>query len=282
MKRLVLFLCATLFPGVLMAQDCAPFDRPEANRFLFHPRPDFRERDQEAVGQNLHFVAADGTKLHAKLHPAAKTDPVVLFFHGNGEVASDYDEIAPFFNRIGLSLMVFEYRGYGRSGGTPTVKTLFSDAVDSVDQAKRTLAEQGFSGPIFVMGRSLGSAAAVAVLLERPQAAAGLIIESGFAHALPLMAVLGADPAELGVKEDRCFNHLEKLKRIKTPLLVIHGEGDRLIPFTDAQALLDASAAAEKLLVGIPGADHNDLFMVGLSDYLAALQEFTHGQGALR
>jgi hypothetical protein len=122
------------------------------------------------------------------------------------------------------------------------------------------------------MGRSLGSAPAIELAATHADRVCGLIVESGFAFAGPLLELLGVDAAAIGFREETAFRHLEKIARFQGPLLVIHAEFDHIIPFSDGQALFDAGTSPRKTLLKIPGANHNDILAHGFADYLAAVE----------
>jgi pimeloyl-ACP methyl ester carboxylesterase len=250
----------------------ATLDRPEVLARLFHPRPEFlASPPPDAV--DLAIPVAEGVALGARLHAAGPDDPVVLFFHGNGEIVADYDDLGPFYNRLGLSFLPVDYRGYGRSGGRPTVSAMMQDCHAVFRFAQDWLAGKGHTGPLAVMGRSLGSASALELAAGYPDRIAGLILESAFAYATPLLRVLGIDPEALGFEEGEGFRNIDKIKKFAGPTLIIHGEYDHIIPLSDGQALYEASPAPDKTLLKIPGANHNDLIMVGFTDYMAAIRD---------
>jgi hypothetical protein len=147
-----------------------------------------------------------------------------------------------------------------------------ADAVTVFDQVGRVLADHGLAPErLYVMGRSLGSAAAIEVALCRQDRLAGLIVESGFADTFALLArmglrVQGADEAHDG------FDNAAKIGRIRTPTLIIHGLSDVLIPAGDGRELHRSSAAGDKRLVLIPDAGHNDLMWIGRRAYFGAIQ----------
>lgn len=247
-------------------------DRPEILARLFHPRRESVPAPEGA--EDLMIPAADGAELGARFHPAEPGDPALLFFHGNGEVAADYDDLGPFFARAGWNFLALDYRGYGRSPGRPTASALLADARAAFPWVREWLAKRGCPGPMAVFGRSLGSAPAleIAASVGYP-AVAGLVLESGFARLLPLLEVLGIAAAHLGVTEEEGFRNLDKIRAYPGPTLVIHGERDQLIPPGEGRALYEASAAVDKRLLLIPGADHNSLFLHGFEPYLGALAE---------
>ena len=249
-------------------------DRPEVLRVLFYPR---REEEPGFVPPSARPVAFEverGLTIGGRLYPAGVRAPAVLFFHGNGEIAADYDDLAPLYTRLGITLLVADYRGYGTSGGTPTASHLLADALTIFGQAGRVVEGCGLAPPrLYVMGRSLGSAAAIEVALRAGEQLAGLIVESGFADTFGLLARLGL--RVVGADEERDgLSNAVKMSHIRTPTLVIHGHCDVLIPASDGQELYRRCAAADKRLVLIPGAGHNDLMLVGVADYFEAIRAF--------
>ena len=249
-------------------------DRPEIGAVLFHPRPEYGHLPESAEAQSVRFVMADGTVIGGRLHPAAATAPALLFFHGNGEIASDYDDLAPLYRQLGISLLVADYRGYGISGGHPTATALAADALAVFDQTPGLLTAAGLApSRLLVMGRSMGSAAALVIAEARGAALAGLVIESGFADTLPLIERLGGRlPAGASEARDG-FGSLARIAKVTVPTLVIHGEEDWIIPFSDGRRLYEASGAADKRLLRIEGAGHNDLMMIGAERYFPAIAE---------
>jgi hypothetical protein len=121
------------------------------------------------------------------------------------------------------------------------------------------------------MGRSLGSASALELAAQYPGTIDGLIVESGFAYALPLLERLGADLQGIPLREENGFSNLDKIKRFEGPTLIIHAEFDHIIPFRDAQDLFDACPSLKKSLLKIRQANHNTIFTFGMREYLEAI-----------
>jgi hypothetical protein len=260
-----------------------PFlDRPEVLQVLFYPR---REYDAAVPAPGVYPITMEvepGLALGGRLYPAKPESPALLYFHGNGEIATDYDDIAPLYTQMGITLLVADYRGYGTSGGTPTAGTLLADAVLLFDQLDRFLENRGLTpSQLYVMGRSLGSVAAVEVAVHAGERLSGLIVESGFADTFALLRRLGLW-VQGGDEERHGFANAAKLSRVATPTLIIHGQDDLLIPAVEGQELHRRCAAADKRLLLIPGAGHNDLLFVGMSAYLAAIRAFVHRAAANR
>ncbi len=188
--------------------------------------------------------------------------PVLLFFHGNGETARDYDPMAARFAALGVRLWIGEYRGYGPATGRPSLDTFLPDAVATLAEARRLQTEQGASGPLVVMGRSLGSAPAIEIAHACPDQVAGLIIESGFARIVPLLELIGVPARRLGVTEEIGPRNHAKMAEISMPSLILHAERDEIIPFEDAELLFEACRDPGKVLFRVPGAGHNDIQFV--------------------
>ncbi|MBN1429513.1 MAG: alpha/beta fold hydrolase [Anaerolineae bacterium] len=248
-------------------------DNPLILTYLFHPRPaapGTHKRDTIIDGEI--WVTKD-VSLGYRLHIHQPGAPTILYLHGNGEIAPDYDDVAPLYHKAGASLLVIDYRGYGWSTGSPSTSTLLPDMEAVYEALPEILGEPGLAnGPIILMGRSLGSACAIHLASQHPGAFKGLIIESGFANIVPLLARLGIPIIDKVVRSDP-INNIGKMSLIPLPLLVIHGEDDTLIPSEEGQALYDTSPAELRTIKRIPGAGHNDLLYYA-EEYFAAIADF--------
>lgn len=250
-------------------------DRPDILSVLFYPR---RDVGIPRLGAGMHTVrmeVAEGIHVGGRVFSAPGKAPVILYFHGNGEIASDYEAIAPFYTRLGLTLFVVDYRGYGLSDGSPTASALLADALAVFRRTAAVLGELAIAHDrLFLMGRSLGSAAALEIASLVPDGVAGLILESGFAYTFPLIERIGQMQFSDADEERDGFGNLAKVRKVRVPTLILHGERDWIIPVGDGIALYDACAAEDKRLLTIPGAGHNDLMLVGQRQYFSAIAEF--------
>ncbi len=248
-------------------------DSPDVLMVLFHPRPEPPGAYRGPAQDLLIPVTAD-VAVGARFHLQAQGNPNLLFFHGNGEIVADYDELGPVYNAQGINLLAVDYRGYGRSGGQPSVSALLADSHAVLTFTRQWLRDHDYTGPLILMGRSLGSAAVLELAAAHPGQIDGLIVESGFARAAPLLRLLGIDPDRIGFVEAQGFGNLDKIKSFKGPTLIIHAEFDHIIPYGDGEALYAASPAAHKQMLQIPGANHNDIFFRGMQAYLEAVDQF--------
>jgi pimeloyl-ACP methyl ester carboxylesterase len=251
--------------------DYSALDRPEVVRCVFHPRAEWAAGAAATPTRDVLIPVAEDVVIGGRFYMTEPTAANVLFFHGNGEIVADYDDIAALYNRLGINFLAVDYRGYGRSTGDPTVTAMMRDAHLIHAFVRTWLKENAFVGPLIVMGRSLGSASALELAANHGEELDGLIIESGFAFVLPLLKLLGVQVWALGLKEDDGFGNLEKIRAYHGPTLIIHAEYDHIISFSDGEALWDASPSPDKTLLEIPGANHNDIFMHGIREYFDAI-----------
>ena len=261
--------------------DYSALDRAEVLMFLFHPRPESTgpvsknaDPQKRASGpKDILIPVQDDIAIGARFHMAQKTGGNLLFFHGNGEIVADYDELGGVYNQSGINFLAVDYRGYGRSGGKPTVTAMMQDCHLIFQFVRKWLQQNHFTGPLILMGRSLGSASVLELAAAYKDVIDGLIVESGFAYAAPLLSLLGIDVTALGFKEEEGFRNIDKIRNFDKPTLIIHAEFDHIIPYSAGQALYEACPYANKKLLKIPGANHNDIFMRGFQQYLAAVKD---------
>jgi fermentation-respiration switch protein FrsA (DUF1100 family) len=250
------------------------FDRPEILMILFHPRPEWRGSLSDVRGHDVLIPVEKEAVVGARFHLVGKSCPNILFFHGNGEIVADYDDIARLYGHMEINFLPVDYRGYGRSTGRPTITAMMRDCHVIFGYVKNWLSKNGHSGPLIPMGRSLGSACALELSMHHAGEIDGLIIESGFAYVGPLLRLMGLSIEALGISEEEGFRNIEKIRLFHKPTLIIHGERDQIIPFSEGQALYTSCGSSDKSLVQIPGADHNNIFVSGLSKYMEAIKEF--------
>ncbi len=241
------------------------------SQLLFHPRPE--EPGYSPRGMPTE-TRSGGVVVHGYLHENRSSDVLLLFFHGNGEIAADYDLLRSIYTSCGASFWVVDYRGYGRSTGTPSFTSMLRDAEAVLDDVPRIAAHAGRQfKQVVVMGRSLGSAAAIHLASTRPESLAGLILDSPYADGLALIRRLGGSLPETTAPSD-LLDNLNKICACTLPCLIIHGAADKLIPPHEAEALHETCRSSSKEILTIPGGGHNDLLAVGFDDYRRKLSNF--------
>jgi fermentation-respiration switch protein FrsA (DUF1100 family) len=236
--------------------------------FLFQPmkHPQGNWKPKGLDFEDVWFQASDGVRLHGWYCPRKNPRAVVLLAHGNaGNVTHRSGVLRKLQRELGLSVLIFDYRGYGRSAGTPTIDGVLRDA----RAARKFLARREKIGEtdVVLFGRSLGGA--VVVELAADDGARGLILESTFTslrdiaahHSSPLLAQL------VPLKQ---LNSVSKIAAYQGPLLQSHGNADRVVPFAQGRRLFEA-ANHPKRFVTLRRSDHND---PQTAQYYRALDQF--------
>ena len=204
--------------------------------------------------EDAYFEAPDGTKLHGWYAPHEQPRAVLLFAHGNGgNVTHRFDIVKQLHDRLGVSVMIFDYRGYGRSEGSPDEAGILADA-----RAARAWLAQRAAVPesqIVLMGESLGGG--VAVDLAARDGARGLILDSTFSS-LPDVAAIHYPWAPVKLLMRTRLDSRAKIPDYHGPLLQSHGSADTIIPIELGRRLFEAANEPKQFVV-IPGADHNDM-----------------------
>ena len=250
---------ATLLTAVIVYVCFAAFAWFVADRMIFlPPSPSYRAGQLPIV-----MVPTDGASI-ATLHvPNPRAGVTLLYAHGNAE---DLGQLAPWLEelrRAGFAVVGFDYRGYGMStGGSPSAM----GAVHDMEAVYRYVVDTLHVQPsrIVLYGRSVGSGPATDLAARLP--VGGLVVESAFVSAFRVLTRVSLLPF------DR-FPNLRHIRRVRAPVLVIHGTEDEVIPVSHGRRLYEA-AAAPKQAHWIEGAHHNDLPIVGGAQYRAALVAF--------
>jgi len=217
--------------------------------------------------EDITFTSSDGLTLHG--WHIKHDDPVatLLFFHGNaGNISHRLDSLQ-IFHRLGLSVFIFDYRGYGQSEGQASEKGTYLDAEAAWNYL---IKEQGIdSKKIIIFGRSLG--AAIAAWLAEKHTPAALMLESAFSS---IVDIAKHYYPYLPIKWMLRIHYptIDRIKNIDCPLLVIHSPNDEIIPYKFGQRIFTA-ARQPKTFLEIRGG-HNDGFLVTGEKYTEGIANF--------
>lgn len=271
-KTSLLAVCATfsfvLAAGCTSVAGSAAFSRQSLEEsIVFQPRV-YPEGDWSPSGlfQDAWFESADGVRLHGWFAEAKQPRAVVLYMHGNGgNITTRRDVLRLYRDQLGASVLVFDYRGYGRSVGTPTEDGVLADA----RAARRWLAAKTGvrEGDIVLVGHSLGGG--VAVDLASRDGARGLILENTFTS-LPDVARSHVPFLPFRHLMHSRLDSIAKIPNYRGPLLVKHGDADEVVSYAFGEKLF-AAANEPKRFISIPGGRHND---PPSREYLVALEQF--------
>ncbi len=218
--------------------------------------------------RDVWFASEDGTKLHAWWVPRARARGTVLYCHGNnGNISTRVGALAH-LSSLGLNVFAFDYRGYGRSHGSPSEEGLYQDARAAHDYLSGVLGQRPES--ILLFGHSLGGAIAIETALHRP--VGGLVVQSSFTHVRDMAkSLFPRSPLFLVARNQ--FRSLDKVQALAVPKLFIHGMDDPTVPFEMGRRLFEA-AAEPKEWHPIARAGHNDVYRPGGWRYHRRLRKF--------
>lgn len=218
--------------------------------------------------EDVTLTTEDGVKISGWYVPAKFPRGTLLFFHGNAGNLSNRVDSIDVFHRLGISVFIIDYRGYGRSEGT---RSLDGTALDALAAWKWLTEERAVpADDIVVFGRSIGGA--VAMQLMRHIQPRALILESTFSSMPDLVRVDFLVPLARFVIGD-VFNSVEVAQALDVPVLCIHSSGDKIVPYRYGKRLYDAIASEEKAFVDIHGG-HNEGYFESYDIYAPALDAF--------
>ena len=225
----------------------------------------------QEVWLSVEVTATKSQSIHGWWMKADKPNgKVLLYLHGNAENISPNLGHANFFRELGFSVLLIDYRGYGRSeGGFPNESRVYQDAATAwnyLREQRKIPSEQ-----IFIYGHSLGGAIAIDLAVKQPDAA-GLIVQGSFTsirNMIALRSTFAIFPVDLILTQR--FASIEKLPKLKVPVLFIHGTDDSLVPAVMSQNLYAVAPEPKKILL-VPGAGHINVAKTAPHDYKQAVR----------
>jgi uncharacterized protein len=229
--------------------------------------------DPERFGvtvEDCRFTAEDGVELHGWFAEGVESDLdiTLLWYHGNaGNITHRLENMRDLLN-LGVNVFIIDYRGYGKSGGEPDEPGIYKDGLAAYDYLIHEKAHT--KDTIVLFGRSLGVAVAVEVATQRD--VRGMILESAFTDA-KAMAKIIMPFLPVGAIISSKFDSIGKIKNVTVPVLFTHGDKDTIVPIDLGKKLYEAANQPKEFYV-IPGADHNDTYVVGGTEYYNKITKF--------
>ncbi|PSB10760.1 phospholipase [Pleurocapsa sp. CCALA 161] len=243
-------------------------------KLIFFPDSHIESTPQD-YGLNYQdvWLSLGKDRVHGWWIPAAQVStPTLLYFHGNGSNNGDLTQIAAILHQLEVSILLIDYRGYGKSSPVfPNETRVYEDAEAAwqyLTQKRKIKPQQ-----IFVYGHSLGGAIAIELASKHPDLA-GLITEGTFTSIQNMVGLMpGIKIFPLSLLITQRFDSITKIKSLQTPILILHGAGDRTIPPLMAKELY-AAAPEPKYIEIFARAGHNNLPELNEQKYLLVLQQF--------
>lgn len=243
--------------------------------FIFFPEREVAETpaDRGLAFEDVSFTASDGTRLHG-WYVSGTSDVTWLWFHGNaGNIADRLDALAALHRNLGVTIFIFDYRGYGKSEGRPSERGMYLDGEAALAYLRSR--PDVNADKVVLYGRSLGCA--VAVEMASRHGAYALVLESPFTSIRAMARrTFPVPPAWLLVKSR--FDSLSKMRGITAPLLVVHPENDEVVPIAMGWEVHEAAGGSKRFFVA-EGALHNDQHLADGDPYFAALRDFLASVG---
>jgi len=239
-------------------------------RFVFFPSSEVIYTPQRSglEYEDVSRTSQDGLRLHGWFVPG-DSNVTLLWFHGNGgNIGHRVDELGIIHDRLGVNLLIFDYRGYGKSEGKPSEQGTYLDARAAL--AHLQTRSDVDPDKIVYFGRSLGAAVAVELATVQPPMA--MVLVSPFASIADMARISLRNLPIQWLVRDR-YDSTARISEIRCPLLVLHGDQDETVPIAQGKKLFDA-ASPPKLFQALPGAGHNDTHLVAGSGYWEALEGF--------
>ena len=242
---------------------------PSEKGLVFFPDPSLigTPADVGLDYEEVWFITSDGVKLNGWWVPKPGA-PVFLWFHGNaGNISHRLENIKLLVEEVGVQVFIFDYREYGKSAGSISREGTFRDAAAAYQYLTATRQVPG--SDIILFGRSLGTALATDIALQGPSRA--LILESAFTNSHEMARLYAPFLPDWRPKVP--YDNLGKIGKVPVPVLIIHGSHDEIIPVAMARRVFEAAPDPKELYI-IPGAHHNDTYLMGGPEYVKRLRAF--------
>nr|WP_293347864.1 MULTISPECIES: alpha/beta hydrolase [unclassified Microcoleus] len=229
-----------------------------SDRLIFQPPP----ASYQDTSEIIKLSSANGMKISAVYFPNPQAQYTILYSHGNAEDLGYIWSVLQDIRDIGFAVFAYDYQGYGTSQGKPSEYNAYRDisaAYSYLTQQLRVPPKQ-----IILYGRSVGGGPAID--LAARQSVGGLVVESSFVSVFRVLTRIPLFPFDK-------FVNIDKIGKVRSPVLVLHGKADRVVPFWHGEELF-AAAKEPKLNFWVDRAGHNDLMEVAGDRYATTLRRF--------
>ncbi len=250
---------------------------------VLRPKPANKSYEADPVAgskkTSLFIQAKDGFKIHAWLFRVPNSTKLTIVSHGNAGNVSNRFYIADALVKAGSSALVYDYRGYGLSTGSPTISGILEDGLTVYDYARDKMHYP--ANEILLYGESIGTAVTCHIASQRQVAA--VILQSGIANlpsvAKHLFVLLNIYPDF--VLPEPHLDNAKLISKLNVPLLILHGRKDTLVPFENSEQLFSNAHEPKKLVI-LDNCGHNDmgvqdteLFLGSIKKFIAQVQRLT-------
>jgi len=248
-------------------------DQPEILARLFPLQEGHILHSETDNAEVVSLEIAPELDLSCKYYFVDLTAPVIIIFPATLR-GTDSSHLVGSLVKQGINVFLASYRGCGANSGSPSVAAMYADTELLFHGAVAWLAEKRCTGPLFVMGQSLGSICAIETVCNNDSLVKGLILESAICGTAAFLSALGANELPEDLLEEAGFNNCAKIEKIKNPTLIFHGSKDAMVGVAEAEELQAASGARTKQFFVVPGAEHLTVSASGGELYGSTIKQF--------
>lgn len=243
------------------------------NRLVFYPdRSEYPVSELPEDIDEVFIETGDGILIQAYLIDDGSSDRILVYFHGNaGNISHRIPDLSK-INSFGVGVLGVGYRGYGKSGGSPSEEGIYLDGEAALSYVTGKLGYRPEN--VILLGRSIGSA--VAVHLAARSSPGGLILVTPLTDGKDLARAAGL--GFLVPMAGDSFDNIGRIGKVTCPILFLHGTRDSVIPIDIGRKLFEA-ASGDKRFVEVEGADHNDMSTSFARTYWPPIKEFIQHEG---
>ena len=246
------------------------------SHFAFHPEKvpkDLPPLNRPGI-EELFLSSTDNTRIHCFYIKNKNSDQAVLYLHGNAGNAYHRLDDALNLSQTGTNVLLIDYQGFGKSEGSPSEEGIYDDTLTAY---KYLIHDKRFDDRnVFLLGRSIGTTAAIHIAQHKQ--IGGLILVTPLSSGREMADVM--DLGFLSWIAGSSFDNVSKAKRITSPVLIIHGDMDRITPIHMGKKVYQALPENIKTFITVPGAGHNDLVHVAGESFWLWIAEFMQNSTA--
>jgi uncharacterized protein len=240
-------------------------------QFIFFPSGEITQTPHRygLSFDDVYFKTEDGVTLNGWFVPYPGASTTLLWFHGNGgNIGHRSEQLKLLHDKLKIHVLIFDYRGYGRSEGKPSEDGTYKDGIAALAHLRSR--KEVHPEQIVFFGQSLGAAVAMEIAVR--ESCLALILEAPFTS-IRDMARIALPFLPIGPFLRTKYDNLDKIKKLRAPILVLHGDRDEIVPFDQGKQIF-AAAPGPKAFYAIPGSGHNDTYIAGGEAYFQSLKEF--------
>lgn len=248
-------------------------DYTEINDLLFAAKRDAFSKEADNC-ETIEFTDDSGATYLARFYKHGDKSANIIFFPALDTPLDSYEQMAAAYNAQGINILLLSYKGDNEEAHKTSLSSFYEEGRQLYNQSLAWLDGNGMEGAKIVMGQSLGTLLAIDVVADNPDPLKALLLESSVCKTGAYLQSRGLEIDSIEDIEERGFNNIEKIEKIKIATLIFHGAKDEFTSIADAENLQSCCGARTKQFFIIPGASHNSLYESGGKLYFETIKKF--------